>query len=71
MLNATCGNCGDFIYENTEIYFDENGYGYSTKLVKCPSCGRPVVIGHYEDRAMKKLNKDNRYYDYGQKTFLK
>lgn len=69
--DAICKGCGfNFWYENKEAYFNDKGYGYSTKLIKCPSCGRPVILGYYEDRSMK-LNNDSRYYDYKNKTFIK
>lgn len=68
---AICKGCGcSFWYENKETYFDDKGYGYSTKLIKCPSCGKQVVLRYYEDRSMK-LNNDSRYYNYENKTFIK
>ena len=60
----------NFCIDHEQTYFDNSGYGYSTKLQKCPECGNPVVINYYEDRAMK-LNNDSRYYDYSKNTFLK
>lgn len=50
-------------YKQTDAIFDENGYGYSTKLVKCKHCGRLNVIRYFEDDSMK-LNNDRKYYDY-------
>ena len=46
-----------------DTIFDENGYAYSTKLVKCKHCGRLNVIRYFEDDSMK-LNNDRKYYDY-------
>lgn len=52
-----------FEYDQNEVIFDDNGYGYSTKLVKCKHCGCLNVIKHYEDKAMQ-LNNDSRFYKY-------
>lgn len=69
LLNCEKCNTG-FNYDNEKTYLDNNGYGYSTKLQRCPCCGSPVIIKYYEDRAMK-LNMDSRYYDYTKNTFIK
>lgn len=59
-----CSKCKkSYSYLPTDAYFDERGYGYSTKLVNCPYCGVPNVIKHIEDRAMKKLNRNG--WEYG------
>lgn len=59
-----CKKCnGLFTYEQSEIIFDDKGYGYSTKLVKCKHCGCLNVLKHYEDKAMR-LNNDSRFYKY-------
>ena len=69
-LEHTCKKCGEvFTYLHNQTYFDDTGYGYSTRLIKCPHCNTPNVLKHYEDRAMK-LNNDSRFYDYTLKTFL-
>lgn len=68
--SRTCAKCGKIIKYNykKDTYFDNSGYGYSTRLVKCPECNTPNVLTHYEDRAMK-LNNDRRYYDYRKLSF--
>lgn len=48
-----CKKCGRLIkYENTDTYWDESGYGYSTKLVDCKECGKPNVLKYEEDSWM-------------------
>ena len=57
-----CKSCkSDFIYEPDAIWFDEQGYGYSTKLTKCPYCSKIVVLKHVEDRGLD-INSDSRWY---------
>lgn len=59
-----CKKCDTwFEYDQHEVMFDDKGYGYSTKLVKCKHCGCLNVVHYYEDRAMK-LNNDSRFYKY-------
>ena len=61
--NKTCSRCGvNFIFRPEETWFDDKGYGYSTKLVRCPHCGQINIIKHIEDRAMKKLNRNGWEY---------
>ena len=63
-FSRLCTSCKKrFAYKQTDAIFDENGYGYSTKLVKCKHCGRLNVIRYFEDDSMK-LNNDRKYYDY-------
>lgn len=52
-----------YMYDDSETFFDDYGYGYSTKLVKCKCCGKINIVRYYQDRAMK-LNNDSRFYDY-------
>lgn len=69
ILARHCSSCFQFFdYTNDDIIFDNNGYGYSTKLVKCKVCGKLNIIEYYEDRSMK-LNNDSRYYDYSKHEF--
>lgn len=60
-----CGSCHKtFLYnKETDVQFDDHGYGYSTKLVKCKCCGKFNIVRYYQDRAMK-LNNDSRFYNY-------
>ena len=61
--SKTCTKCHeDFIYYPEQIWFDDKGYGYSTKLCRCPYCGQINILKHIEDYSMKKLNRDNREY---------
>lgn len=63
-FNKLCTSCKKgFVYKQLDAFIDNNGYGYSTKLVKCKHCGRINIIRYFEDSAMK-LNNDRRYYDY-------
>lgn len=59
-----CEKCKEnFKYENSNTYFNDGGYGYSTKLVNCPQCNTPYVIRYIEDETIN-LNEDERYYIY-------
>ena len=70
-LEHTCVKCDSKIkYLRKDTYFDETGYGYSTRLLTCPYCNTPNVLRYYEDRAMK-LNRDSRFYNYKKESFLK
>ena len=70
-MEIECKNCKEVIsYSQDDCFWDDKGFGYSTKLIKCPKCGALIIVGYQEDRAMK-LNNDDRYYDYRRKTFIK
>ncbi len=43
--------------------WDESGYGYSTKLLKCPQCGIIYILKYIEDENIN-LNYDLKYYEY-------
>ena len=52
----TCKRCGEsFSYDSKDTYFDDHGYGYSTKLVKCSHCNTPNVIKHHEEILYKQF----------------
>ena len=60
----TCCKCDGIIRITPEItMWDESGYGYSTKLVKCPECGQINIIGYVEDDGFD-VNYDLRFYEY-------
>lgn len=60
--NGHCKSCNsDFVYQPESIWFDERGYGYSTRLTKCPYCGKIVILGHKEDKHLD-INKDKKWY---------
>lgn len=62
--NANCVKCKeDFVFDPEDIFFDERGTGYSTKLVKCPYCGSINIIKYYVDKSLD-VNNDARYYNY-------
>ena len=61
--NLTCKKCKEkFVYFPEETWWDEKGYGYSTKLVKCPHCGCINVVKHVEDYGLD-VNSDDRFYE--------
>lgn len=61
--NCLCKKCHtNFVFKPDETWWDEKGYGYSTKLVKCKSCGCINVVKHVEDYGFSKLNIDKRYF---------
>lgn len=62
-LQRTCPKCGEqFKVEPDDIFWDDHGYGYSTKLCKCKHCNAINVIKHEEDYGLSKLNTDKRLF---------
>lgn len=59
---AVCRSCGEFKVQPENIWFNEQGCGYSTKLTKCPHCGKIVILKVIEDYGFSKLNTDERYF---------
>ena len=58
-----CKKCGSsFKFKPDECFWDEKGYGYSTKLVRCSECNCINVIEHVEDYGFAKMNTDRRLY---------
>lgn len=65
-----CGECN----REMEEYWDYSGYGYSTKLARCPECGKIKVLKVVEDYWMRMLGNDGmdyRYYNYNKKNWIK
>ena len=60
--SAICKNCGGFKIQPENVWFDEKGFGYSTRLTKCPHCGKIIILEHIEDYGFSKLNTDRRLY---------
>ena len=60
--SATCKSCGGFKVQPENVWFDEKGFGYSTKLTKCPHCNKIIILKHIEDYNFNKLNTDRRLY---------
>lgn len=60
LICKRCG-CRIIINDNKNIIWDENGYGYSTKLCRCHGCNTLNVIEYYEDCSLD-INKDTRWY---------
>jgi RNase P subunit RPR2 len=59
-----CKSCNSyFVFNPDDAKWDEQGYGYSTKLVKCKECGRINVIKYIEDNGLN-VNNDMRFYNY-------
>lgn len=60
--NILCSKCDElFIYYQEETQWDKQGYGYDTKLVKCPYCGQMNIIKYKKDYGLD-VNNDTRYY---------
>lgn len=54
-----CPKCGLPVdYQKESVYWNEGGYGYSTKLVDCDRCNVPIVIEYVEDDWMKEYCLD-------------
>lgn len=61
--NCMCPKCGtSYIFMPDEAWYDESGYGYSTKLTHCKNCGSINVVKHTEDYGFSKINTDRRLY---------
>ena len=61
--SCKCAKCGShFIFKPDEVFWDDHGYGYSTKLCKCKECGCINVVKHVEDYGFSKMNTDRRLY---------
>ncbi len=57
-----CTKCGNiFNYSEEDIRWDENGMGYSAKLVTCPFCGKITVVKYITDKGLD-VNNDKRWY---------
>lgn len=62
-----CKKCkSKFYYTVDDLYWDEHGYGYSTRLVKCTNCGCANVSKYKEDYSLN-VNDDLRFYEYCKK----
>lgn len=57
-----CKSCGHKI-QPEKIWFDDNGYGYSTKLGKCTECNKITILAYINDKNLD-VNNDKRYYTY-------
>ena len=59
-----CKKCAHSIDLNLiNAFWDETGYGYSTKLCVCPECGSYVVIKYEEDNWLNDLAEDYNNYE--------
>ena len=53
---TTCPKCGHLIkYHSNDTYWNEHGYGYSTKLINCSICEVPIVLEYEEDDWLKEV----------------
>lgn len=56
-----------FKFTRDDTFFNEEGTGYSARLIKCPKCGHIHIVRFIEDYAMQMLGDDGldyRYYEY-------
>lgn len=50
-----CDECNQLIEQNGKnIFFDDHGYGYSTKLIRCEHCGKINIVKYFIDKDIKK-----------------
>jgi len=61
-METHCKKCGN-AFEIKDTYWDETGYGYSTKYTVCPVCGCRVIVAYLEDPGID-VNNDERFYIY-------
>jgi RNase P subunit RPR2 len=58
-----CQSCDSiFEYQPEDVWFDERGTGYSTRLVRCKHCNKIVILGYLEDNGLD-VNNDSRFYE--------
>lgn len=63
MDELKCKKCKrNFKFSKEQTYWDEKGYGCSTKLVNCPHCNCPNVVKISVDRWLRKLNNNGWEY---------
>ena len=59
-----CKKCkSNFSFTSDDVFWDDHGTGYSTKLVRCTNCECINVLKHYLDYGMD-VNNDKRFFDY-------
>lgn len=69
-VQKLCRKCEQiFHYQTTDCFWDDQGYGYSTKLVRCPECGQIQILEHVEDISLD-INNDERFYTYGREELF-
>jgi len=57
-----CRSCKTkIILKEVPQWWDENGYGYSTKLCQCPECNEIIIVEYNEDPSLD-INKDTRWF---------
>lgn len=61
--DSICSQCGEIKVQPESIYFDEHGYGYSTRITKCPHCGKIIILEYIQDYGLD-VNNDERFYLY-------
>lgn len=55
---AICKKCGSLIKLSADnTYWDEKGYGYSTKLAICNECKTHNVLRYEEDNWIKEAHR--------------
>ena len=53
-MDVVCTSCQqEYDVESSKVWWDENGFGYSTKLSRCPKCGHINIIMYIEDEWIK------------------
>ena len=62
-MKIICGKCDvPTDYTPEDYIWDFNGYGYDTKYVVCPECGRINIVKYIIDGNFD-INNDARYYN--------
>lgn len=64
MGKIKCQKCKQiFKFHQKDTYWDEKGYGYSTKLVRCNKCNALNILKYSIDESLD-INNDPRFYEY-------
>lgn len=62
-MEIVCIQCGKKIsVDKNDGWWNDSGYGYSTKLTKCPDCGQLNIVKYQIDDGFD-VNKDERWYE--------
>ena len=61
-MQTKCIQCGkELNYEEDEFWWNDQGFGYSTKLCRCSECNQVNIVKYQEDYSLD-VNNDGRFY---------
>lgn len=58
-----CIKCKQLItYSQEDTYWDYSCSGYDVRLVKCPICGTPIVLGYKISECLYSKDDENLFF---------